>query len=225
MIRVAFAAAIFISLLSGCASHRASTYNISGNETFIGWNDQRKLPSDAYYVLLEGDAEGKTWKINEIYSHPISGRSNELQEVLFIDKEFRYVQPYFQINESTIVQYGEGFNSTKMTPVGRSNRNGDIVVTGMDFETTSSYLDRGSWECGAIIQANKDKYTACTTRLTKTDIGRSIGKNIFAVALTLGLMSGTHQVVDKGKIAEILVQTDLFERIKASKVYSQAGNL
>lgn len=224
MVRGVLLAVMMVIGLTGCASHRASTYNISGKKTFIGWNDQRKLPEDAYYILLEGDTEGKNWKINEIYNHPISGRSNELQEVLFVDKKFRYTQPYFQINESTVVEYGEGFNSTKVTPVGRTNRNGDIVVTGMNFEKTSSYLDRGSWECGTFFQDNRDKYTSCSSRLTKTELGRSIGKNIFAVVLTLGLMSGTHQVVDKDKIAEILIQTDLFERIKASKVY-QAGNL
>jgi hypothetical protein len=212
---------ILLAILSGCSSHRASLYTINGNETFIGWNDQDKLPRDSYYVLIECDADGANWTVKEIYNHPISGRSNENQEVLFVDKDFAYVQPYFEINESTVVQYAE---STDVNWVGRANSNGQPMVTGMDVHTKANYLDRGSWECGFIIQPNKDKYTSCTTRLTKTDFTRSVGKNIVAIAVTLGLMTGTHQVVDKEKIAGIITQTNLFEKIKQSSVYTQASD-
>lgn len=204
---------VLVAILSGCSSHTASLYKIDGNETFIGWNNQNKLPSNSYYVLLEGDAEGMNWKVKEIYDHPIKGRSNELQEILFVDKNFAYVQPYFEINESTVVKFGE---TRRAEHVGWSN-DGKIVV---DLHSSANYMDRGSWECGNFFQANKDKYTSCSSRLTKTDVGRSIGKNIFAVVLTLGLMSGTHQVVDKAKIVEIIEQTHLFEKIKKSNVYA-----
>lgn len=217
--RVLITALMFIGL-TGCSSHRASLYKINDNETFIGWNDQSKLPRNSYYILIEGDSEGANWTVKEIYDHPIKGRSNVNQEVLFVDKNFSYVQPYFELNESTVVKFGETGN---IDYVGRTNSNGQLVVTGMDVHSTANYMDRGSWECGYIIQANKDKYTSCTSRLTKTDIARSVGKNIFAVALTLGLASGTHQVVDKAKIVEIITQTNLFEQIKRSDLYSQAN--
>jgi hypothetical protein len=203
--------------LSGCASHRPSAYSVNGQETLVGWTNQAKLPANAYYVLLEGSPDEASWTVREVYNRPISGRSNNNQEILFVDKEFRYVQPYFEINESTVVKVGE---SSTMNLVGRTNSNGQVMVTGADVYTSSSYLDRGSWECGAFFQSNRDKYTPCTTRLTKTDVGRSIGKNIFAVLLTLGTMSGTHQVVDKDKIADIVTKTDLFAKIKASSAFS-----
>lgn len=218
MVRAAFLM-ILLAILSGCASHRPTMYPVSGKETLIGWVNQSKLPSDAYYVLIEGSPDESSWTVKEIYNYPIHGRSNVNQEILFVDKQFLYVQPFFELNESTVIKYGE---STNMNLVGRTNSNGDIMVTGADFYTTASYMDRGSWECGAFFQANKDKYTSCTTRLTKTDIGRSIGKNIFAIALTLGTMSGTHQVVDKDKIADVLVKANVFEEIKKSKYFTKA---
>jgi hypothetical protein len=220
MIKARLAAVLMIALLTGCASHKASQYIINGEEVFLGWNNQKNLPSNAFYVLLEGDKEGVNWTIKEIYDHPIKGRSNELQEVLFVDKEFRYIQPYYEYAASTVVSYGE---ETQGTLVGRTNSNGQIMVTGMDVKTKKQYMDRGSWECGYIMKDHKNQYTPCSSRLTKTDVARSIGKNIFATALTLGLASGTHQVVDKDKMAEIIKQTDLFEQIKKSNLYSQAN--
>jgi hypothetical protein len=220
MARGILLAVMMVIGLTGCSSHRASLYTINGNETFIGWNDQDKLPRNSFYVLIEGDAEGVNWTVKEIYDHPISGRSNENQEVLFVDKDFAYVQPYFEINESTVVKVGE---TTDVNWVGRANSNGQPMVTGMDVHTKANYLDRGSWECGFIIQPNKDKYTSCTTRLTKTNFAKSVGKNIVATVLTLGLMTGTHQVVDKEKIARIITHTNLFEKIKQSGLYTQAS--
>lgn len=114
-------------------------------------------------------------------------------------------------------------DETKANYVGRTNSNGQVVVTGMNLETKKQYVDRGSWECGYIMKDHQNQYTPCSSRLTKTDVARSIGKNIFAAALTLGVASGTHQVVDKDKIAEIIKQTDLFEQIKKSNLYSKAN--
>lgn len=208
---------LLVVALTGCASHRPSTYSVNGQETLIGWTNQAKLPANAYYVLIEGDADESTWAIKEIYNYPIHGRSNANQEILFVDKGFRYVQPYFEVNDSTVIKYGE---STSMNLVGRTTSDGQIMVTGADFYTTANHLDRGSWECGYFFQANRDKYTSCTSRLTKTDVGRSIGKNLFAIVLTLGTMTGTHQVVDKDMIADIVTKTDLFAKIKASNAYA-----
>src|SRR6266581_120848 len=107
MFRAGLAALLLVAFLSGCASHTASLYKINGEEVFLGWNNQNKLPPDAYYVLLEGDKEGVNWAVKEIYDHPIAGRSNELQEVLFVDKQFKYIQPYFEYAASTVVKYDE----------------------------------------------------------------------------------------------------------------------
>lgn len=31
--------------LTGCASHKTSQYSINGEEVFLGWNNQKNLPS------------------------------------------------------------------------------------------------------------------------------------------------------------------------------------
>ena len=220
MLKTGLIVVMVVAFLAGCSSHRTSMYNINGEEVFLGWNDQHKLPADAFYVLIEGNKEDTAWTVKEIYNHPIKGRSNELQEVLFVDRAFRYVQPYFEIAPSTVVSWND---ETKVNYKVGPAANGGLTTTGMVVERKDNYLDRGSWECGAVMQKDKDKYTPCTSRLTKTDIARSIGKNIFAIALTAGLASGTHQVVDKEKLSTIITQTDLFEQIKRSGLYSQAS--
>lgn len=218
--RKAVVMGLLMLVVTGCATHRVSSYTIEDREVFVGWTEQSRLPQDAYYVLVEGDPSGKTWSVREVYDHPIKGRDNELQEVLFIDKAFRFVQPYFEVAPSTIVTYGE---ETKGTLVGHTTRSGDVVVTGMDLETKKQHMDRGSWECGALIQGDKNRYTPCTSRLTKTDLGKSVGKNLFAVALTAGLASGTHQVVDKEKVVEVVKSAKVFQAIKNRMAFSQGG--
>jgi hypothetical protein len=184
-------------------------YTINGEEVFLGWNNQNKLPANAYYVLIEGDKEGANWTIKEIYDHPIRGRSNELQEVLFVDREFRFVQPFFEYAPSTVVAI---------------QKESKVVMTnaGAAVKTKALYIDRGSWECGYVMKDHEDKYNPCNSRITKTDVAKSVGKNLFAAALTLGVASGTHKAVDKEKLAEIITQTGLFEQIKKSNLYSEA---
>ena len=201
-------AVVLLVALAGCASHKASLYTVDGQEVFLGWNDQSKLPANSYYALIEGDTEGQNWAIKEIYGHPIYGRSSELQEVLFIDKEFRYVQPFFEVPLSTLI---------------RSQAEDKAVPTPFGYRLEKKYYDRGSWECGIFMKEYAEKYTPCTSRLTKTDVARSIGKNILAVALTAGVASGTHKVVDKEKILEIVKNTSIFEQIRKSNVYKASA--
>lgn len=89
---------IFICILTtGCTTNTNKNHDFSKNEiidTFdIGHRDQSKL-GNGYYALLE---ESQTnWIVSKVTDKPIIGRVNGKQEVLFIDKTFSYIQPYYE---------------------------------------------------------------------------------------------------------------------------------
>jgi hypothetical protein len=181
-------------------------YSINGNDVYIGWNPQDTLPANAYYVLLEGNDEGTEWQVKEIYNHPIKGRSNEKQEILFVDREFSYIQPFFETYRATHAKVEEG------------NASFGIGANSSNKYKSYNNIERGTWECNFI--SGDKTYNPCTSRLCLTNAALSIGKSVVSV-INLGLTSGTHKGLDKEKMVEVVTKSNLFESIKKSPVYKK----
>lgn len=162
--------------VSGCAiNNTAKPEKVETQDgIYYGWKDQAMLPAKtAYFALLE--KAGNSWDVKLISKQPIQGRDNDKQEILFVDKQYRYIQPWFQ----SFPQHGHD----------------------------------GSWEC-SLYYKNKD-YSPCNSQLTSVDAGASLGKNIAAAILTFGLAAGSHQYIDRSKVAEAVKQSDLINKIKS----------
>lgn len=75
-----------------------------------------------------------------------------------------------------------------------------------------------NFECSPLVD-NENLYTPCTSALTDTIMGLSIGKNIIAAVTTLGLASGYHARVDFDKVAEAIEESDLISFIDFNRDY------
>jgi len=86
---------LFFLIFSACvSSYEAKKVNISKHNIVIGWKRSKELGS-GYYILIEKIAKGK-WVIKKISKKPIIGRENKRQEILFVNKNLNYVQPFFE---------------------------------------------------------------------------------------------------------------------------------
>ncbi len=81
-------------MLTGCASTGPKKVNISKQNIVIGWKNQKTL-GPGYYVLIE-EISKENWEIKKVSKKPIIGRKNKKQEVLFVNKDLNYVQPFFE---------------------------------------------------------------------------------------------------------------------------------
>ncbi len=188
LLALALIVAITTTGCLGSKAHKPTLVTLEGGkEVYFGWVDQRKLPSDAYWVLLEPVRDGE-YKILNISTIPLYVDIRKRQEQLYVDKNFKYVQPFFTAYDDTIAviknYWGPGQHKT---------------------------VHRGTWECQAL--GKYTSYSPCTSSLTRVDTAKTIGKNIFAIPLTLGLMTGTHRAVDTEKVKSIVTELDIFSAI------------
>jgi hypothetical protein len=99
MIRKLFLVVLFFSVyLLGCASSTPKQISVNSEGGFehkitIGY---KKFEGAVvgYYLLIEN--LGNQWVIKRISERPIVGRDNTQQEVLYINKELTYLQPFFE---------------------------------------------------------------------------------------------------------------------------------
>lgn len=81
------------------------------------------------------------------------------------------------------------------------------------FEMSTGYKPTvNEIECSPFLH-KETAYNGCNSRLTKADIGRSIGKNVVAAALTLGMASGTNRGIDHDLIQKIIGDTNLLAAV------------
>ncbi len=91
-----------------------------------------------------------------------------------------------------------------------------LKVAGPSFETLAPHPNGSTFECTIIY--SKKAYNPCNSDLMTANIGLSIAKNIVAGALTLGLGSGSHKVLDIDKIRKIIDETNLMSKINEAKI-------
>ena len=184
--------AITVVSLTGCASyHTAKPFDLSDtSQISIGYVTQDTLPQPAYYAVVEETEEGN-WELINISDTALM-RLSDKQEVLYIEKDLRYVQPYFEYEPNTAVEI-ENCNPWEEGYV----------------------IERGTFECSNLFFFDKSggRYNPCNSKLTTIDMPKSIGKNFFAVITTLGLASGSHRYVDSNKIFAVIEQTELLKRV------------
>ncbi|WP_161957944.1 hypothetical protein [Azospirillum palustre] len=81
------------------------------------------------------------------------------------------------------------------------------------FETNMGYKPSvNEIECSPLLDKHT-QYDACNSRLTKVNVGRSIGKNVLAAAMTLGMASGTNRGIDHDLIHQIMKDTALLDAL------------
>ena len=97
-------------MLTGCASTGPKKVNISNQNIVIGWKNQKTLGT-GYYVLIE-EISKENWVIKKVTRKPIIGRKNKKQEVLFVNKDLNYVQPFFE----KPLLYNPNFKTFRCTP-------------------------------------------------------------------------------------------------------------
>jgi hypothetical protein len=119
----------------------------------------------------------------------------------------------------SIIDYRE-FTARKTL---RQNPNQEILyVSGtLDFIQPlfqdTGMLVANTFECSAF--GDQPAYSPCNSKLTKVSVVKSVGKNLFAAALTAGLASGTHKRVDSKKVFDAAKSSGLFEA--AREEYAQ----
>lgn len=84
------------------------------------------------------------------------------------------------------------------------------------YETTKFHRLGDTYECSYML--TPEQYSPCNSQLTSVSVGKSLGKNVVAAALTFGLAAGSHKYIDENLIDEAIVQTDLFNAIETKKV-------
>lgn len=172
---------LIIMLGGGCAGVQKPRELDSGggSQIFAGWMDQTRLPRDAYFVTIEKKADDK-WQVVRVLNRPVLGRDNEDQEVLFVDKEFKHTQPYFEYYPPTTANLGAAYDNKT--------------------------IDRGTFVCqlfdggSQAVKFSDKRYTPCSSRLTKTIVGATLFKNLASLVTTWGLATGHHQAVDPNHV-------------------------
>lgn len=101
-------------------------------------------------------------------------------------------------------------------------KNSEIIFISKDLDYAQIFFGNLSEYQGSTFECtpyfdNEYAYTPCTSELTSSHLGLSIGKNIIAAATTFGLASGYHAKLDYGKIAEALESTDLLTHLELNK--------
>jgi len=184
--------AVTVMAITGCASyHTAKPFNLADtSQVSIGYVTQATLPTPAYYATVEEVEEGK-WEIVSI-SDTKAMRLSDKQEVLYVEKDLRYVQPYFDYESNTAVK-----------------------IDNCNPWEEGYVIERGTFECNNLFFFDKSggKYNPCNSKLTTIDMPKSVGKNFFAVITTLGLASGSHRYVDSDKVFAVIEQTDLLKKV------------
>jgi hypothetical protein len=184
--------AMTVMAITGCASyHTAKPFDLSDtSRVSIGYVTQSTLPQPAYYATVEEVAEGK-WELVKI-SDTEAMRLSDKQEVLYVEKDLRYVQPYFEYEPNTAVE-----------------------IDNCNPWEEGYVIERGTFECNNLFFFDKSggKYNPCNSQLTTIDMPKSVGKNFFAVITTLGLASGSHRYVDSDKVFAVIEQTDLLKKV------------
>lgn len=97
-----------------------------------------------------------------------------------------------------------------------------LKVAGPSFETLAPHPNGSTFECTIIY--SKKAYNPCNSDLMTANIGLSIAKNIVAGALTLGLGSGSHKVLDIDKIRKIIDETNLMSKINEARIIQAKMN-
>ncbi len=172
--------------IASCASSAPKQFDIDSVDAKAGAKDTlyvkngRADSPDGYYVVI--DKSLGSWNVTKVSRFPIKSRPNKNSEILYFDKELRYVEPVFEK-----IKY-------------RSNH---------------------YFECTPLLD-DKNAYTPCTSDLMTTNIGMSVGKNILAAGLTLGVAAGYHVVVDKEKVASAVEQSVALAQIRSQRAVLDA---
>lgn len=197
MEKIIYILMVFSIFTSGCLTStamKAKSIKVDESKVLIGWQTQNSIPVDAYYVLVE--KRGK-WTVIDVVTAPLRTRDNNNQEILYIDKQLRYVQPYFQSYPNTVVNLKDGRTGEGLT------------------------IKRGTFECSPLMD-DKKLYTPCTSNLTSADLLKSAGKNVFSV-FSLGLAAGSHKYVDSEKVRKVLDDTNILTLLKENPNIAKAG--
>lgn len=80
------------------------------------------------------------------------------------------------------------------------------------FEELGTITKAGYFECTLLLK--KSGYTPCNSSLTKTSAFGTVGKNVAAAVLTLGLAAGTNKVFDSDEIKKAIDESDLITKIQ-----------
>jgi hypothetical protein len=75
------------------------------------------------------------------------------------------------------------------------------------------YYNGSTFSCSPLL-IDKSAYTPCTSSLMGTDVGMSVGKNILAAGLTLGLAAGYHAVVDRKKVGAAIDESGAIRELR-----------
>lgn len=112
-----------------------------------------------------------------------------------------------------------------LKPLSRGPEAAEVLCVRRDFKLVEPAFTAGhhwkenvGWfECSPIVN-DLSGYGGCNSQLTSVDVVGSVGKNIFAAALSFGLASGTNRNIDETLIRRIVAETDLFARLRRPDV-------
>lgn len=97
----------------------------------------------------------------------------------------------------------------------------DFKLVEPAFTANHHWKENVGWfECSPVTQ-DLSGYGGCNSRLTSIDVIGSVGKNIFAAALTFGLASGSNRNIDTALIRRIVVETALFDRLRQQDIQTK----
>lgn len=109
------------------------------------------------------------------------------------------------------------------TPISkRPNQSSEILFFSLDLRYAQlafeevKYFNGSTFECTPLSD-DKSAYTPCQSDLTSTNLGMSVGKNVFAAVLSFGLASGYHVEIDRGKIAGAIQSSNVIQLLQRNK--------
>jgi len=101
-----------------------------------------------------------------------------------------------------------------------------VPTISIGFEELGTITQAGYFECTLLLK--KSGYTPCNSSLTKTTAFGTVGKNVAAAVLTLGLAAGTNKVFDFDEIKKSIDESDLITKIQQQEyrlLFSSAKNV
>jgi|GEM_PF-6899227 len=104
----------------------------------------------------------------------------------------------------------------------RPNLNSEILFFNLNLKYAQPVFEKvkhfngSTFECTPLTD-DKLAYTPCQSELTSTNLGMSVGKNVFAAALSFGLASGYHTEIDREKIADAIQSSNVIPLLRKKK--------
>lgn len=111
--------------------------------------------------------------------------------------------------------------SIDSTPISnRDNNDQEVLFINRSLRSIAPSFDSGMYtgdrtECVPLAQMRERKrYWLCNSYFSSIEIGMSMGRNIVSCALTLCLGAGIWEELDRGKIQQVVIESDLLNIVK-----------